>query len=75
MKISDYLKKGELTPTEKEMLSNKILGFGFEKGKSALEKYMQGEKDSLDDLIAIAAEKNETTPEHVRELFGELFLK
>ncbi|MFI5391360.1 MAG: hypothetical protein ACHQYQ_08370, partial [Bacteriovoracales bacterium] len=64
-----------LTTSEKEVLSKEILGFGFEKGKLALEKYMQGEKESLDDLIVVAANKNETTPEHIKELFGEIFLK
>ncbi len=64
-----------LTNPEKEMLSKEILGFGFEKGKLALEKYMQGEKESLDDLITVAANKNETSPEHIKELFGEIFLK
>jgi hypothetical protein len=64
-----------LTTSEKEVLSKEILGFGFEKGKLALEKYMQGEKESLDGLIAVAASKNETSPEHIKELFGEIFLK
>ena len=64
-----------LTDSEKERLSKEILGFGFEKGKLALEKYMQGEKESLDDLIKVAADKNETSPEHIKELFGEIFLK
>ncbi len=64
-----------LSASEKEVLSKEILGFGFEKGKLALEKYMQGEKEALDDLIAVAANKNETSPEHIKELFGEVFLK
>ena len=65
----------ELTPNEKDHFSNEILGFDYEKGKMALEKYMQGEKNSLDDLIAVAASKNDTSPEHIKELVGELFLK
>jgi hypothetical protein len=64
-----------LTSKEKDLLSNQILGFGFEKGKKALENYMQGEKESMDDLIVVAASKNETSPEHIKELFGEIFLK
>jgi hypothetical protein len=64
-----------LTVRERDVLTREILGFGFEKGKVALEKYMQGTKDSLDDLITIAASKNGTSPEHVKELFGEIFLK
>ncbi len=64
-----------LTDRERDLLTKEILGFGFEKGKVALESYMQGSKDSLDDLIAVAASKNETSPEHVKELFGEIFLK
>jgi hypothetical protein len=64
-----------LTERERDILTKEILGFGFEKGKVALESYMQGSKDSLDDLIAVAASKNETSPEHVKELFGEIFLK
>lgn len=64
-----------LTGRERDLLTKEILGFGFEKGKVALESYMQGNKDSLDDLITIAASKNGTSPEHVKELFGEIFLK
>jgi hypothetical protein len=64
-----------LTDREKDILSKEILGFGFEKGKKALENYMQGEKQSIDELITVAANKNETSPEHIKELFGEIFLK
>lgn len=67
--------KRELTAREKDMFTKEILGFSFEKGKLALENYMQGEKEALDDLIVVAADKNETSPEHIKELFGELFLK
>jgi hypothetical protein len=65
----------ELTFREKDMFTKEILGFGFEKGKLALENYMQGEKEALDDLIVVASDKNETSPEHIKELFGEIFLK
>lgn len=63
-----------LTGREKDLLTNEILGFGYGIGKKALENYVAGEQDSLDDLIEVAADKNETTPEHVKELFGEIFL-
>jgi hypothetical protein len=63
-----------LNGREKDLLTNEILGFGYEVGKKALENYIAGEEDSLDDLVSTAADKNETTPEHIRELVGEIFL-
>jgi hypothetical protein len=65
----------ELTSREKDIFTKEVLGFGYEKGKAALENYIQGEKEALDDLIEVAASRNETSPEHIKELFGELFLK
>ena len=65
----------DLTAREKDLLSHEILGFGYERGKTALENHLQGDQNSLDDLILRAADKNETSPEHVKELFGEIFLK
>ncbi len=76
--LTSYKKLGgqrALNDREKDILSQEILGFGFEKGKMALEKYMQGEKESMEGLIILAANKNKTSPEHIKELFGELFLK
>ncbi len=64
-----------LTDRERDILTKEILGFGYEKGKAALENYIQGEKDSLNDLLAIAASKNETSPEHIKDLIGDIFLK
>ncbi|RLA64367.1 MAG: hypothetical protein DRQ88_04020 [Epsilonproteobacteria bacterium] len=64
----------DLTAKEKDLLSHEILGFGFKKGKDALETHLQGDQNSLDDLILKAADKNEISPEHVKELFGELFI-
>ena len=61
-------------PREKDLLSNEILGLSYGVGKKALENYMSGDQDSLEDLIEVAADKNETTPEHIRELVGEIFL-
>jgi hypothetical protein len=66
--------KRSLTDRERNLLSHEILGFGYNVGKKALEDYIAGESDSLDSLVDAAAEKNETTPEHVRELVGEIFL-
>ncbi len=64
-----------LTASEKDLFTREILGFGYENGKAALEKYLQGNRDSMDDLIDLAASKNEVSPEHIKELFGEIFLK
>jgi len=65
----------DLTAREKDLLTHGILGFGFEKGMAALENYLQGDQNALDDLILEAADKNEISPEHIQELFGEIFLK
>lgn len=65
----------DLTAREKDLLTHEILGFGFKKGKDALENHLQGDQNALDDLILQAADKNEISPEHIKELFGEIFLK
>jgi hypothetical protein len=65
----------ELTPFERDLFTKQILGFGYEKGKAAFDKYMQGDQEELDNLIQVAADKNETTPENIKEIMGQLLLK
>ena len=55
-------------------MSHQILGFDYQNGKKALEKHIQGDGKDLEDLLQLAADKNETTPEHVRELLSEYLL-
>ncbi len=66
--------KRSLTPRELNIMSHKILGFDYGRGKKALAKHIQGDGKELEELLRLAAEKNETTPEHVRELLGEFLL-
>jgi len=66
--------KRALSEKDYNVLSNKLLGFNYKKGKDALEKHLQGEGSDLEDLLAGAAEVNGTTPEHMTEIMGELFL-
>ncbi|TDJ08097.1 MAG: hypothetical protein E2O68_02600 [Deltaproteobacteria bacterium] len=72
--LSRIKEKRSLTPRELSILSYKILGFDYGKGKKALEKHIQGDTEDLENLMRLAAETNETTPEHVRELLGEYLL-
>lgn len=67
--------KRALSEKDYDVLTNKLLGFNYKKGKDALEKYLQGEATDLEDLLAKAADVNGTTPEHMTEIMGELFLK
>jgi hypothetical protein len=66
--------KRSLTKRELNIMSQQILGFDYSLGKKALEKHLQGEPEELEDLMIMAAQRNETTPEHVRELLGEYLL-
>ena len=67
--------KRSLTEKDYNVFSNKLLGFNYNKGKNALEKHLQGEGEELEELLAQAADVNGTTPEHMTEIMGEIFLK
>jgi hypothetical protein len=67
--------KRSLTEKDYNIFSNKLLGFNYKEGKDALEKHLQGEGSDLEELLVQAAEVNGTTPEHMTEIMGELFLK
>lgn len=66
--------KRQLTKNEVNYMNQKILGFSYDEGQAALEKYIQGETLTLDKLIELAAIKNGISPEQVKELFSDYFL-
>ncbi|TDJ04037.1 MAG: hypothetical protein E2O68_08910 [Deltaproteobacteria bacterium] len=72
--LSKVRNKRSLTEKDYNIFSNKLLGFNYKKGKDALEKHIQGDGAELEELLVQAAEVNGTTPEHMTEIMGELFL-
>ena len=68
--------KRSLTAKDKNIMTEKLLGFGYETGKKALAQLIAGEdSDEVEDLFQKAADKNNIDPEHVKELISEVFLK
>ncbi len=68
--------KRSLTKRDKDILTEKLLGFDYETGKDALAKVISGEdSEEIEDLFQKAADKNDIAPEHVKELIAEVFLK
>ncbi len=68
--------KRSLTQRDKNILTEKLLGFDYETGKNALAKVISGEKsDEVEELFKKAADKNNIEPEHVKELVAEVFLQ
>ena len=67
--------KRSLTKRDKNILTEKLLGFDYDTGKQALAKVISGEKsDEIEELFQKAANKNDIAPEHVKELIAEVFL-
>lgn len=69
-----YKKKRALTDTERNIMTKKLLGIDFKTTKLALDEHIQGNPDKLQDVLEIAAEINNTSPEHIQELIGEYLL-
>ena len=65
-------KKRSLTDADANAFSEKLLGFSVTKALSAAEKADKGDKTDMDKLINDAAKTNETSPEHLRELFKDV---
>lgn len=65
--------KRALTDSEQDMVSNKLMGFSYKAGKKALEKYIQGDSTTVDELLSIAADKNGVSPEEMKDLFTQYF--
>ena len=65
-----------MTKKDKDILTEKLLGFDYQTGKDALAKVIAGEEtDELEGLFQKAANKNDIAPEHVKELIAEVFLQ
>jgi len=68
--------KRSLTEKDKNLLTQKLLGFSYETGKKALGQMIAGESSGeIEDLFQKAADKNNIDPEHVKILIGDIFLK
>ena len=67
--------KRALSESEMNMVSNQLLGFSYSQGKDALAKYLQGEETEMDNLLEIAAKKNGTSPEQVKDILQDFFVQ
>ncbi|TDJ06065.1 MAG: hypothetical protein E2O68_05525 [Deltaproteobacteria bacterium] len=66
--------KRALTDREMNTFSKQVFGFNYNLGMDAVSKHIQGDSSEMDTLIDQAAEKNEISPEAVKELVGEYLL-
>ena len=66
--------KRALTEREMNTFSKQVFGFNYNKGMDAVSKHIQGDSSEMDTLIDQAAEKNEMSPEAIKELVGEYLL-
>ncbi len=65
--------KRALNNNELDIFSKNLMGFSYQEGKKALEKFIQGDSSKVDQLLSIAAEKNGISPENMKDLFGQYF--
>lgn len=68
-------KKRSLTDADADAFSEKLLGFSLTDAMKAYDKFAQGDKADMDKLVDEAARNNDTSPEHLRDLFGEILNK
>ena len=61
--------KRSFTEIELEKYTTSLLGIGYQDSKKAFESYVQGDDDNFNRLLKKAAEKNETSPEAMQEIF------
>lgn len=66
--------KRVLTNKERNILSKKLFGTDFIKGKQALENHIQGDSSSYEDLLQKAAELNGISPEDISAMASEYLL-
>jgi len=65
-------KRRQITDTDANAFSEKMFGFNINQAESSVKKYMGGEKEDLNKLLEKAARVNQTSPEHMREIFEEI---
>ena len=66
--------KRAISKNDWDMATKKVFGFDYDSGKKALEKHIQGSSESRDKLVDHAAELNDVTPEHIKEILSEYLL-
>jgi len=74
--IHFYARRGNLrslTKSESEYLVNSVLGVSVEEIEKAALNYNLGKESGMDDFYDKISVRNETSPEHIRDLFSKYF--
>ncbi|MFZ8932290.1 MAG: hypothetical protein ACO20H_11325 [Bacteriovoracaceae bacterium] len=66
--------KRAISKNDWNMATKKLFGFDYDSGKKALEEHIQGSSGPLDKLVDQAADLNDVTPEHIKEILSEYLL-
>lgn len=66
--------KRALTPKEQSMFTRHLLGVDFKTAEMALKSHLQGDSADMKNILEKASELNQTSPEHMVEILGELLL-
>ena len=67
--------KRSLTKKDQDTLTKELVGTDYASAQAALESHLNGDSDSMDELLDKAAKINGTTPEHMTEILGDVLLK
>mgnify|MGYP001249529625 CR=1 FL=1 len=68
-------KSRQMTNEDSKVFFKEVLGFDANEGLKAFKKSMEGDSTDLDELIVKAAETNDTTPEHMKEILSSTLIK
>lgn len=62
-----------MSDTENDHFATELLGFSITKAQKAVYDSMDGDSSSLNELVELAASKNNITPEHTTKLMSKIF--
>ena len=68
-------KSRQMTAEDSKVFFKEVLGFDASEGLKAFKKSMEGDSKDLDALIVKAAETNDTTPEHMKDILSSTLMK
>ena len=68
-------KSRQMTNEDSKVFFKEVLGFDVSEGLNAFKKSMEGDSKDLDALIVKAAEANDTTPEHMKDILSSTLMK
>jgi len=74
MAYSKVMERRAITPADNNVFAKELLGFSIEEAERAYQSAIEGDQSAVDRLLQVAADKNDSTPEHMRDLM-DIFMQ